>query len=129
MKRKSYDLSEEDLAVLKQIQEECEWVNTEVAAIRFLIRKYKYDILDPLEEKLREQQELNNTIKQMRTTLNIAERNTEILLDAANTLLFNSNEEHGILQEEFRHPLIELSEKKIKEKIAHNKQKKDFRKG
>lgn len=127
MAKKLYDLCEEELAVLQEIKAGNDEIKTDVAAIRFLIRKYKFNILDPLEEKLHEQSELEEVLKQMRITLNIAERNTEVLLDALNTLLYQSKGEKMILRDEFCHPLLELSEKNIREKIAHNKQKKDFR--
>lgn len=125
--QKIFNLDEEDIEVLKKIQIDNEGINTDVAAVRFLIRKYKYDVIEPREQEEEKKQELINLIKQMKITLNIAERNSEICLDALNTLLFNSSEEKCVLKEEITHPVIERSETRIKEKIAHNKQKKDFR--
>lgn len=125
--QKIFDLSEEDISVLKEIQKANKDIRTDVAAIRFLIRKYKYEIIDPAEQLEAEKRELKELIRQMNVTLNIAERNTEVCVDALNTLLFSADSEKCVLKEEIMHPVIEHSEKRIKERIAHNKQKKDFR--
>lgn len=127
MPAKLFNLDEDDIMVLKEIQKQNEEVNTDVAAVRFLIRKYKYDVIEPAERKHSEQSEMYDLIKQMRITMNIAERNSQLCVDALNTLLFNSSTEKCVLKEEITHPTIEMSEKRIKERIAHNKQKKDFR--
>lgn len=125
--KKIFDLSEADLEVLKEIQRANSDIKTDVAAMRFLIKKYKYDIIEQVEEQREQQNIIQDTVQQMRVTLNIAERNTELALDALNTLLFCTASDKCILKDEIEHTVFSEAEAKIKERIAHNKQKKDFR--
>lgn len=127
MKQKLCRFSDEEYAVLESIKNTVPEVNTSMGAIRFLIKKYQLD----LEDKPQKTIELNDifaTLKKMQKTLSYAERNTEVTVNAMNTLLMLTNPQACYLTDVYKHPAIQYAEQNIKNKVTHNKQRKDFAK-
>lgn len=122
MSKKIFDLSEKDLAVLQVIKETVPEVKSRVDAVRFLIKKYEIEVLDAQETIIKQQEEILDLLKQMKRTLGYTEQNSEVLVDAANTLLMENCKDACYLKDVVTHPAIKLSEKNIREKIEKNQQ-------
>ena len=120
--QKNFNLSETDIEVLRQIKQDIPEVNSEVDAVRFLIRRYGKD--------RKEEVKLNHILDEdsrIRKTHMMDEQNTEMVLDVLNTLLFREKVQEVVLKDEIENQVISKSRENIRNKIAHNKQKKDFR--
>lgn len=119
-KKVLFDLSENDLEVLEIIKNTVPEVNSRVDAVRFLIKKYEIEVLDAQQTIIKQQEEIMDILKQMKRTLSYTEQNTEVSIDALNTLLVANGKENCLLVDVYKHPLITMSEENIKEKIGKN---------
>lgn len=115
-----FELSEEELQVLQTIKEDVPEVKSRVDAVRFLIKKYEIEVIDAKQTLLRQQEEMLDLLKQMKRTINYTEQNTEISIDALNTLLMANGQDKGMLTDVYMHPLIKMSKENISEKIRKN---------
>lgn len=100
---------------------------TDSEAIAFLIvsddqiKRTAIAVREELEENYMKKERLNWATK-------TAEQNSIVLLDAVNTMLHMLKADACIPVELAAHPVVNQSQERIKEKIAHFKQKSDERK-
>ena len=123
MKQKLCKFSDEEYAILETIKISVPEVSTCMGAIRFLIKKYQLETKQSISLN-----DISTELRKLQKTLSYAERNTEVSVDALNTLLMLNNPDACYLTDVYKHPAIQYAEDNIKDKIAHNKQRKDFRK-
>lgn len=94
MPRKEYKLSEQTINIIHEVMEET-GLKYEVDAVTFMINDYKRrsetrdEIADILSSRIKE--ELQNDITRLRLGVRTAERNSIILKDLANTLLYKTD--------------------------------------
>ncbi len=130
-KRKTYELSEDDILRIEKIKKD-QNLRTDVSAIRYVLKEYenRMDMLEK-DERLALRivdllEERNYVYKErLRWATSTAEKNSTIMLDVLNTLLFAQEITECIPVTEIPAPVIEKSKQLIQEKISHFKQKKD----
>lgn len=128
MKKTSYYISEENLSALEILKERYS-LSTNGQVINFLIQQ----AMENQEERIAKAviQEMNDSYlskERLKWSLQTAEQNSIILLDAMNTLLHKENLDTCITTEFLPNEVITQSKNNLKEKIAHFKQKSDDRK-
>lgn len=127
MPRKQYILSEEHVNVIHDVMKE-KGFNTEVNALAYIISEYKNRQELP-NEIVKCFNEVNGAwMERLRWAAQSAEQNSQIMLDVINTLMFEKDPESVVTTDEIMHPVIAQSKDRIKDRIAHFKQKKDSRK-
>ena len=127
MPARCYNLSDEDIKVLEQIKEDVEEVTSIVGAIRFLIKKYQCEVIEEKERAAEKNEEIYQTIKQMKKTISYNERNSEMIVNVLNTICYQMEIKECVLSDEIMHPVLAEAQEHITRKIEKNKQKKDFR--
>lgn len=133
-KRKEYVLPEEIIESILKVKEE-EGYKSEVAALIHIIKSYE-EKKSITEEVRCISEEITDTMIQknkawmerVRWATKTAEVNSQILIDAINTMLLIQGVKYCSHIEYDKSPVIEQSEAKIKERISHFKQEKDNRK-
>lgn len=123
-----FELNEEELQVLEAIRNDVPEVKSRVDAVRFLIKKYELEVIDTNKTIIKQQEEMLDLMKQMKRALSYTEQNSEIMLDAANTILMLQDKEAAIIRDVYEHPLLKISKEAIKGKITENQQKKHHNK-
>ena len=118
MIRKDFMLDESDLAIIQSIRENQAAITNDSAAVRYILREY---------EKIVEEKKDTSEKLLLAVQRNI-EQNTNIILDVLNTLLVinDVNVCYPVSCEES--PVIKQSRERGKEKKAHLKQQKDYKK-
>ena len=109
--------------------------STNSEALRFIIEQYEIN----KHQKSRDDEIINRFLEafhekyytlfeRLRWASQMSEKNSTIILDAINTLLFAQNVNDVILTDSLQTPVVKESAEIYKSKIAHFKQKKDERK-
>lgn len=126
--QKKFDLNENEIRLIQSVKEKM-GVKTDVAALRYIFQEfekmqdnYTQLIADLVTEKFR------NDIVRIRLASRSTEKNTAMLLDAVNTILFFHDLEDCIPLDTIESPVLEISEELYKEKLANYKQKTDHKK-
>lgn len=126
--QKKFDLNENEIRLLQSVKEKI-GVRTEIAALRYIFQEfekirddYTQVIANLVTEKLR------NDMVRIRLASRTTEKNTAMLLDAVNTILFFHELENCIPLDTIENPVLETSEDLYKEKLAHYKQRTDHKK-
>ncbi len=129
--RKAFRLSENSLSVIERVAKEKNTTQTE--ALETIIGRYE----DPQVDRLRDEkwveafaqvllEQYDQKYKSLHTRLRLgigtAEFNSEVLLNAVNVLLFHFGIREDFLLTQIKMPVIEQSEKMIRERLAHLKQ-------
>lgn len=127
MKQKLCKFSDEEYSVLESIKTSVPEVSTCMGAIRFLIKKYQLE-LETQQSIAHSLNDISTELQKLQKTLSYAERNTEVTVNAMNTLLMLTNPQACYLTDVYKHPAIQYAEQNIKNKVTHNKQRKDFAK-
>lgn len=110
-------------------------MSTDVATIRYALQKTAENI----EERDKEQRIVENIVNlllarnsdyehMIRSSVRETEKNTNMLLDAINTMLFQGKIDTCIPVESIMSPVLSTSEEQYKDRIAHKKQRKDDKK-
>ena len=128
MIRKCIQITETNNEVLKNLKKELSF-SSESQVINYLIQ----NSAKSLEERIAKAviQEMNDSYlykERLKWSLQTAEQNSIILLDAVNTLLHNENLNTCITTDFLPNEVITQSKNNLKEKITHFKQKSDDRK-
>lgn len=119
-------LTEEADELLQQYKKE-NGIKTDGAAITHLLMASENN--KRIAIAVREELETNYMSKdRLKWGVQTAEQNSIVMLDAINTMLHMFQAEACISTELAPHPVVEQSRNKLKEKIAHFKQKSDERK-
>lgn len=128
--KKIFDLSEKEIALLDKVKEEKELIS-QVAALRHILKSYeeKEDKRKLIEEAISVYEtEVKGFHDRLKWSTTMAERNTIMILDVLNTMLFHEGIENCILVEDIENPVVARSREIMKKKLAHFKQQKDNRK-
>lgn len=132
--KKIFQLTEEDQKNLEIIKNR-NHMSTDVATIRYALQKTAENI----EERDKEQRMVENIVNLLlarnsdyehiiRSSVRETEKNTNMLLDAINTMLFQGKIDTCIPVESIMSPVLSTSEEQYKNRIAHKKQRKDDKK-
>lgn len=132
--KKIFQLTEEDQKNLEIIKNR-NHMSTDVATIRYSLQKTAENI----EERDKEQRMVENIVNlllarnldyehMIRSSVRETEKNTNMLLDAINTMLFQGKIDTCIPVESIMSPVLSTSEEQYKNRIAHKKQRKDDKK-
>lgn len=132
--KKIFQLTEEDQKNLEIIKNR-NHMSTDVATIRYSLQKTAENI----EERDKEQRMVENIVNLLlarnldyehiiRSSVRETEKNTNMLLDAINTMLFQGKIDTCIPVESIMSPVLSTSEEQYKNRIAHKKQRKDDKK-
>ena len=132
--KKIFQLTEEDQKNLEIIKNR-NHMSTDVATIRYSLQKTAENI----EERDKEQRMVENIVNlllarnldyehMIRSSVRETEKNTNMLLDATNTMLFQGKIDTCIPVESIMSPVLSTSEEQYKNRIAHKKQRKDDKK-
>lgn len=132
--KKIFQLTEEDQKNLEIIKNR-NHMSTDVATIRYSLQKTAENI----EERDKEQRMVENIVNlllarnldyehMIRSSVRETEKNTNMLLDAINTILFQGKIDTCIPVESIMSPVLSTSEEQYKNRIAHKKQRKDDKK-
>lgn len=102
-----------------------------MAALRYILKSYeeKEDKRKLIEEAISVYEtEMKGFHERLKWSTTMSERNTIMLLDAVNTILFSQGVDNCIPIEDIEHPVLARSREILKKKLAHFKQQKDDRK-
>lgn len=132
--KKIFQLTEEDQKNLEIIKNR-NHMSTDVATIRYSLQKTAENI----EERDKEQRMVENIVNlllarnldyehMIRSSVRETEKNTNMLLDAINTMLFQGKIDTCIPVESIISPVLSTSEEQYKNRIVHKKQRKDDKK-
>ena len=126
--KKIFTLTEEDLKNIETIKRKY-GLKTDVAAVRYALT----DCAENMEvgnqevEIVEEVANLLATEKVIQSSVRAVEKNTNVLLDVVNTILFNNKIDVCVPRDAIKSPVISTAEEKYKDNIANKKQTKDFR--
>lgn len=125
---KIFDLTEEEELLIQSVKKENN-LSSEVAALRLILSFYR-DSIDNMnkEERLAERiyELMKNDLVRLRLSARTTEENTAILVDAINTMMFQSDD-GVVLVDNVESELVEKSRENHRNKIAAYKQRKDNR--
>ncbi len=125
---KIFDLTEEEELLIQSVKKENN-LSSEVAALRLILSFYR-DSIDNMnkEEQLAERiyELMKNDLVRLRLSARTTEENTAILVDAINTMMFQSDD-GVVLVDNVESELVEKSRENHRNKIAAYKQRKDNR--
>ncbi len=127
MKQKIFELSEEDIKVIEEIKENVPGISSNVGALRYLIRFY-IEHRDYQKKQEENYEKTMDFLKQIKITLGYTEKQTEVAVEALNTLLCVTDDKACVMREVYKHPAIDMAEENIKKKVEHNTQKKYYQK-
>lgn len=119
--KKIFDLSEEEVALLDKVKEEKKLIS-QVAALRYILKSYeeKEDKRKLIEEAISVYEtEMKGFHERLKWSTTMSERNTIMLLDAVNTILFSQGVDNCIPIEDIEHPVLARSREILKKKLAH----------
>ena len=136
--RKAFRLSEDCLRVIDRVM--TERGGTQTDALEYIIRRYETSIVempgdsrwvqefaDLLLSKYDEKYKGLHT--RIRMGIRTAEFNSEMILNAVNMILFHFGIKDPRLLNQVKMPVIERSEKAIKERLENYKQRREDRRG
>lgn len=124
IKQKLYKLPEEVIEIITQIQKERN-IKTETEALMYIITEYKNQrelasmIADEIEERN------SGWMEQVRWDTKTAGYNSQILMDAINTILYEMDYQVCYYADEVQSTVIEKSVNHLQRKIEKRKQRKD----
>ena len=134
--RKAFRLSDDCLRVIDRVM--TERGGTQTDALEFIIRRYEtsmvempgdskwvHEFADLLLSKYDEKYKGLHT--RLRMGLRTAEFNSEMILNAVNMILFHFGIKDPRLLTQIKMPVIERSEKAIKDRLEHFKQRREDR--
>lgn len=123
--QKVFRLSDEIISKIKQIKEELS-LSSDTAVIEYLVNNfYINDFADQIIDRLFERDRKYR--ERLRWATRTAEINSQMLLDAVNTILVSKKFEYCCFPEAYMSPVLEQSKENIERKIEHFKQEKDNR--
>ncbi|NCE98097.1 hypothetical protein [Emergencia sp. 1XD21-10] len=124
MIHKHYVLSEKSLKIIRQVMEEMQ-IKTENAAVEFLINQYSRR--EEQEERIAQRvlRELAGPLAAAAAASRAADQNTQIILDALNTILMEYGYPYNYPVDSSCSPVIHQSREALQKKIARAKQIKD----
>lgn len=129
MTKKLYDLPDKTIEIIHDVMKET-GLKHEVDALKLIIHDYKnmkdwkYLIDDKMPKKIKE--ELSNDLTRLRLGVRTAERNSIVMKDILNTMLYVENYHYlmpAVGKE--KHKMLIEAEKHLEEIISHAKQVKD----
>lgn len=124
-KQKLFKLSDDTIDRIKQIKEEL-GLASDTAVIEHLVRSfYISDFADQIVDRLFERDKKYR--ERLRWATRTAEINSQMLLDAVNTILVSKDYEYCCFPEAYMSPVLQQSKENIERKIEHFKQEKDNR--
>lgn len=115
--RKNYDLSEEVILYLQEIKQKNS-LNSETKALEKIVRDHK------MRADGRDEEEL----KKIRLGVNRIDRSLQVIIEVLNSQLVSDDLKTIFPTDIIKNPILEEAEKIVKDRIAHQKQKKDNRK-
>ena len=123
---RAINFSDEDYEKLKAIKKKYN-LKSDSATIKFLLGTG--ELSDEIAKKLVDEIEENYMkSERLKWATKVSEQNSIVLLDVMNTILHMLKADTLISVDFAPHPVIQKSQEKIKNKIAHFKQKSDERK-
>ena len=127
--KKHYDLDKKSVEIIHEYMEKYS-IKSEVNAVKFIINDYKEKdeardkMIDIISGKIKD--ELQNDLTRLRLGVRTAERNSIVMKDILNTMLYVENYQYfmpAVGRE--RHKILLEAEKHLDEIISHAKQVKD----
>ena len=123
--QKIFRLSDEMIFKIKQIKDELS-LSSDTAVIEYLVNNFHInDFADQIIDRLFERDKSYR--ERLRWATRTAEINSQMLLDAMNTILVSKKFEYCCFPEAYMSPVLEQSKENIDRKIEHYKQEKDNR--
>lgn len=128
---KSFSLSEEEMAVIRDVKEQ-EGYRTEVAALRHVL--FEYRNMQGEEEQSRRvadqilrvfSERYEEYWKRLYASVRASDRMLSVVQDVLNTILIEEEYEDCIPVDVYTSPVMQESIKNLRRKIAKKKQKKD----
>lgn len=123
--RKNYNFRKETVEKIHLVMEERNM--NETSALEFIVDEYfnRSDYIDEAIDRLFERDKKYR--ERLRWATRTAELNSQMLLDAVNTILINKGLENCCATHILMSPVLEQSKKSIERRIEHFKQEKDNR--
>lgn len=127
--KKIFELKEQQIKIIQQVMNEKPECNTEAAALRYIIESYDYEkseaeritkiVLTSMEKILSER------LDRLEYAVKETEKNSHILIDVINTILFQMNINHLVSPGAIEHDVITESKKIHEKSLRKKKQYKD----
>lgn len=123
--RKNYNFRKETVEKIHIVMEERNM--NETSALEFIVDEYfnKSDYIDEAIDRLFERDKKYR--ERLRWATRTAEINSQMLLDAVNTILWSKKYENCCMSHVLMNPVLEQSKQSIERRIEHFKQEKDNR--
>lgn len=123
--RKNYNFRKETVEKIHLVMEERNM--NETSALEFIVDEYfnKSDYIDEAIDRLFERDKKFR--ERLRWATRTAELNSQMLLDAVNTILWSKKYENCCMSHVLMNPVLEQSKQSIERRIEHFKQEKDNR--
>lgn len=124
-KQKLFKLSDDTIDKIKQIKEDL-GLASDTAVIEHLVNNFLgKDFADQIVDRLFERDKKYR--ERLRWATRTAEINSQMLLDAVNTILWSKKYENCCMSHVLMNPVLEQSKQSIERRIEHLKQEKDNR--
>ncbi len=126
MKRKSYRIPDETERIIQEVMKE-KYFSSENAALIYIVDEFekRKSLADEIADSLIERDKKYR--ERLRWATRTAELNSQMLLDAVNTILVSKSYEYCCFPEAYMSPVLQQSKENIERKIEHFKQEKDNR--
>lgn len=126
MKRKSYRIPDETERIIQEVMKE-KYFSSENAALIYIVDEFekRKSLADEIADSLIERDKKYR--ERLRWATRTAEINSQMLLDAVNTILVSKDYEYCCFPEAYMSPVLQQSKENIERKIEHFKQEKDNR--
>lgn len=123
--RKNYNFRKETVEKIHLVMEERNM--NETSALEFIVDEYfnRSNYIDEAIDRLFERDKKYR--ERLRWATRTAEINSQMLLDAVNTILVSKSYEYCCFPEAYMSPVLQQSKENIERKIEHFKQEKDNR--
>ena len=126
MKKKTYRIPEETERIIQNLMQEKNFTS-ENAALIYIVDEFekRKSLADEIADSLIERDKKFR--ERLRWATRTAELNSQMLLDAVNTILWSKKYENCCMSHVLMNPVLEQSKQSIERRIEHFKQEKDNR--
>lgn len=115
--KKIFELKEEQIEIIRKVMKQHPECNTEAAAIRYIIESYNYE--------KSEAERISEKLERLEYAVKETEKNSHVLIDVVNTILFQMNINHLVSPGAIEHNVITESKKIHEKSLRKKKQYKD----
>ena len=115
--KKIFELKEEQIEIIREVMKQHPECNTEAAAISYIIESYNYE--------KSEAERISEKLERLEYAVKETEKNSHVLIDVVNTILFQMNINHLVSPGAIEHNVITESKKIHEKSLRKKKQYKD----